>query len=308
MVKAASIKKSLSGSATVFEFFGLQFISLNSELFEGPNEKTKISKKHKLCLLFAVLLLSLQVFGIIHAIQLENLIQQNANVSKGLAVQFTTYIFMVIVIAIAVGNAFISTSKTRKIFASFERISNIFTNSLQEVVDYDTFFQKFKESFAKVTTCFIISTAIVLAFIFQYNQSNIFLWAVLAVYPYFFWELLFFYFIFLINFVKEHLISISNALDKIQKLHDLSKLSLEVVDFRAKQIRGQYELFNSITKLKTIYGILISDSVRPINDLVGLPIILAIVVLVMGNISACYKVYLSIMKEIPAERIAGKTL
>lgn len=114
------------------------------------------------------------------------------------------------------------------------------------------------------------------------------------------------YLIFLINLVKEHLKSMMSVLKSLHKLRDDSGLSYEIVDARSKSIRRNEKFFNALTKLKSAYGILLTDSVGIINGLLGLPILSATIVLVMGNISSGYKVFLSTMDDVLIERIAGE--
>lgn len=306
LIKAVSMKKSQSGSGIVFELFGLQFFTLSSEEFQDRiNAASSISKKHRFYLVIVILMLSSQVSGIIYAIRLEALVQQNDNVMKGLTVQFSAYFSMIVVILVTVLNAFTSTSKAKKIFASFENVFGVFAHSLNELVDYEAYNQKFKATFFKVVFIFIVSTAAVLAFIFHFNQSNkpIFLWAVLSVYPYFFFAILFSYFLFMVELVKQNLQSMRDVLDKLHELHDCKKLCLQIVDAHFKLRHDK--MFKSLTKLKTIYSILVSDCVSLTNEFIGLPLLVAIIVLVMGNISGGYKVYLRMMDEIDVARVGG---
>lgn len=301
------MENSLEGSTTVFQIMGLQFFSLNAEIFQN-RQKDEISKKHKLLIALTVVMLTMQLYGIYYAINLEKMKQQSENVLTGLNVQFSVYILMIVVICVAIAHSFASTRKTKKIFSNLDQILKIFVNDIGENIDYRGLSRRFKWTLIKITLCFITSTVIVLGFIYNYNQSSIFLWALLAIYPYFFIALVHCHFMFYILLIKENLQCMYKVLEKLYKHQQTSML---IMDFRAALSaklprKTSDELFDKMIKLKKIYWILF-ETTSLINELNGPPFMNQLIVLILGNISAGYKVYLSLMGDIVIERTGGKT-
>lgn len=304
MTNTISMENSLSGATTIFELMGLQFFSVSFEpLEERFHSSQQVSKKHKFLFLITVLALSLQGAGIVYAISLEDYTQQDDNVRTALTVQFITYILMVVVSLISVLHALRVTKKTKQAFCNLKKIFKIFTNELDERIDYTKFARRSKLTFLKATVCFVTQIVVVLVFIHQHDQSKIFLWAVLAIYPYFFLQVVNNYYIFFIMAVTENLRTIFKVLEKVHKMRKGMKMNVGVINFHAKPVDD--DLFNSLLKLKRIYGI-IADTTGLINEVAGLPFMMQLFIMVVGNVSAGYKVYLSLMGDVSVERMGGE--
>lgn len=303
MFKSFSIYESLTGATAVFQVLGCQFFSLDSDSFTDGFKK--VSKKHKISLAFSVFLLSLQLIGIFYAISLEKKIQQNDNVTTGLTVQFASYFIMVAVITTSILHLLASTGKAKKIFCNFEIIFIIFVNELHADIDYTKFSNSYKTKFIKITSCFVVASTTVLSFIFYYNQSNIFLWTLLAIYPYFFIQVGFCYLNFFVLLVRENLLTMKDVLEKLHSLHDLSKKSLEFINVRMRPRGRSDELFEALVMLKRIYVMLCETTVL-INDVCGIPMLIQVMFVITCNISAGYKVYLAFRGEIVLERVGGE--
>lgn len=105
---------------------------------------------------------------------------------------------------------------------------------------------------------------------------------------------------------NENLSWLIKVLRKLNAKHKLTKDNLEIISRNLKLIRRDDELFNAVIRLKRIYGI-IAETTGFINEIVGLPLMVIVIDLVIGNISGGYKVYLSLMGDVPTGRIGGKT-
>ena len=144
-----------------------------------------------------------------------------------------------------------------------------------------------------------------------YDHSLIFIWALLAVYPYFFMQLINCHFMFFVLLVNENLDCMQKVLEKLHEMHQTLKINLLHLDFHVKsnikpqQTQNCVEMFDMIFKLKRVFGIL-SDTTLLINEINGPPYMAQLIVLILGDISAGYKVYLSFMGEVQIERLGGK--
>lgn len=300
------MEKHLSGATVIFQLVGLQFFSLDAESFTDKIiQKNQVSKKHKFFILITVLAMSLQGFGIMFAIQLEKQHGQNENVTTAITVQFVAYVMMLIVIVVSVFHAFCKMGKTKKIFCNFEKILITFVNELDTKIDYANFARRSMLSFYKVTFSFVLLAVSLHVFVYSYNQSNVFLWAVLTIYPHFFLEVVDVYFMFFIMLVTENLKTLLEVLLKIHKLRGSTDINIGLHFYVKDGRKKNDEMFNDIQKLKRIYGIL-ADTTCLINEVMGLPFMIQLVLMVLANVSAGYKIYLSFMGDVPVERIGGK--
>lgn len=306
MLVSVAMEKSLSGVTTLFQVLGLQFFSIHSySLEDGFHNRGGVSKKHKLSFVFIVACLTLEFVGIYYAILLEKEQEQNKNVNTGLSFQYLVYFYSNFVVIVAVVNAYATTAKTRAIFCNFEKISNIFRNSLREIIDFKEFSKRFNTTMIKISTFFIIDICATLIFVYQHNQSNIFLWTVLAIFPYFFFTIMLSYLIFFIKFINLYLDCMVEALDKLNRLHELSKLGHGIhIELKSQRINCD-ELFNSMLALRRIYGCL-SETTCMINEVLGIPLIVLITDLIMANSSGGYKLFLSVMGEVFIGRVGGE--
>lgn len=304
MTNKVSMENSLSGATAIFELMGLQFFSVSHEsLQEGFHSSQQVSKKHKFLFLIIILTSSLQGAGIVYAISLDSHHQQNDNVRTSLTVQFISYTLMVAIILISVLLALHKRKNTKKIFCNFKKIFKIFINELDEKIDYANIARRSKLTFIKTTIFFVFQIVVVLVFVHQHNQSNFFLWAVLVIYPYFFLQVVSNYFIFFIMVVTENLRTILKVLEKIHKMRKVMKMKVGVINLHAKPLDD--DLLNSLLTLKRIYRI-IADTTGLINEVAGFPYMMQLCIMIVGNISAGYKVYLSFMGDIPIEMMGGE--
>lgn len=305
------MEKSLSGTTAIFQLMGLQFFSLDTEsLQDGFHQKENISKKHKALFAFSVLILSAEIFGIYYAITLEQSIFQRKNVKTGLTVQFTSYIMLVIVVGVSIVHSFLSTGKAKKIFCNFEKIWKIFNNELRENINYASFSERYKNTFIKISFFLFLFLTILFIFILRLNHSNILLWTVLTMYPYFFMQVVYCRFMFHILFVKENLLRILEVLERLRKQHQSPKTNLLIFDFHVNLSSPSNvpdEVFETLVKLKRIYGIL-SETTSLINEINGPSFMSQLIVLVVCNISAGFKVYLTYMGDVPVERTGGNRI
>lgn len=188
---------SFSAITLIFKIMGLQFFSFDSFSFQsGFRDKTEISKNHKISFALSFIPILLQIIGIFYTISLEKQVDQNKNVTAGLTVQFIAYGAIVVVILISRIHLFMNTDKAKQIFCNLEKISMIFVQDLNVKVNYTEFVRSFKLKMILINIVFFILTISTLGFIF-YNdtfsrlQINIFIWAILAIYPYYFMTVLF---------------------------------------------------------------------------------------------------------------------
>lgn len=297
-----SIEKSLSQILIIYQVTGVQYFSLYSEPLENTAE-CRITRNHKIFLVANLLIVTAEFCAVIYAISLEAQQKHHNNIVTGLIVQFSTYNLMILLMITTVLNSLVLRKKAKQIFKNCKNISEIYL-VLNQIVDFSTFKHEFKITFGKLGIAFIGSTLGTLIFIYQYNQTNVFLWAVLAVYPYFFTMITISYWILLIRLVRENLRFIKKRVLLLHKKHKLFRVNMDIFSHDLKSRRND-EAHNVIVKLKRIYGI-VYDITCLINELIGIPICLILIVIVIGNISAGYKVFLSIRGDIPMERVAGK--
>lgn len=164
------------------------------------------------------------------------------------------------------------------------------------------FSKNFKRILTNISLFFITASIITLGFIYYHNQSNIFLWAVLIIFPYFFIAVIFTFLSLFVIIVKENLQWILMILQKRRQKYENSTLVSRVINSQLISFDGEEEIIREINKLKKIYSML-SEVTSLSNEICGPSIFGALIIIITGNISTGYKVYLSWMQEIPIERV-----
>lgn len=299
------MEKSLSGVTTLFQVLGIQFFSVHSDTVEeGIHHRGKVSNKHKLSLIFITACLSLDYVAIYYAITLEKAQEQNQNVNTGLFVQYFTYILTNFAVKIAVINAYLTTEKSRLVFCELEKVSKIFQNEFKEIIDFGEFSKQFKLTMIKISLFYVVGYCAALIFVYNHNQSNILLWAVIAVFPYFFLTVFLSYLIFFVKITNLNLSCMGKVIEKLHNGHALLKLRDGIHIEVKPQRKSSDELYDSFLILKRIYGCLFETTCM-INEVLGVPLIFLIVDMIMVNILGGYKLYLSVMGDVYIGRIGG---
>lgn len=248
--------------------------------------------------------LGLQVCGVVLAIQLEKQMQKSGNVVTSMEVQIIAYLYAAFVVFISIANAFLYTGTCYKIFNNFKQISNIFQQDLNHQLDYSKFSKAFNFFFAKIALVFIVSSTTTLIFVFCYNRSNIFFWACLVIFPNFCCQITFCQFIFFIRLVKQNLEGLKIILEKLLETERISKIQINNVHVKLASSKASRNAIDIVTGLRRIYGLLYETTALT-HDFIGVAITASIVMAVLNNISASYKVYLLYKGEILLERAAG---
>lgn len=220
-------------------------------------------------------------------------------------VQLFVYILMNFVVLMAVINAYVSSANSKQIFCNFELVFNILRDNLKEIIDYRTFSRKFNLTIIKISAFYVCGLCATLTFVYQHNQSNIFLWSILAAFPYIFFTVILSYLIFFVKLITLNLNSMIKILEKLHKSHELSKLGhgINIIGSKHQQ-RNSGQLYESMLILKRIYGHLY-ETTSLVNEMLGSPLIFLIVTMIMGNISSGYKLYLSLMGDVFIGRVGG---
>lgn len=299
------MEKSLSRITLIFQLTGIQYFFISSESI-ATTSKTHQSMTRKLKLLFVanIVIVIGEFCAILFAIYVENgQHRQQNNVVAGQIVQFTSYNLKVLVLLTTIFNSLFLRGKAKQIFQNSKNISEI-VSTLNRSVDYTSFENEFKKTFAKLLLSFMVSTMATLIFIYQYNQTNVLLWGILAAYPYFFLMITFTYWTLLVRLIRENLRSIKDCVVQLHKNVKLFRRSSEAYN-HGSRMRRNHETYNYIVKLKRIYGI-IYETTSLVNEFIAAPISLFIIVVVIANVSSGYKVFLSFKQDVPVERVAGK--
>lgn len=178
---------------------------------------------------------------------------------------------------------------------------------INQNVHYSALENEFKIKMAKLSFSYVASTMGILIYVYQFiNQSNAFLWILCTVYPFFFMTMVFSYWMLLICLIRQNLRFINECVTKLHETHKLFRINTEFYSHDLRMKRN-HEFYNLIVKLKRIYGI-IFDTTSLVNELIGIPVCLFLIIVVMGNISAGYKIFLSVKGDIEFERVVGKNL
>lgn len=305
------MKKSLSRITSIFQLMGIQHFSISTEPIETNSKRyNRITRKFKLLLLANIAIVISEFCAILFAIYLEMGQQpQHNNVVAGQIVQFTSYNLQVIVLLTTIFNSVFLRGTTKKIFENCKIISEIVSTLNQSFSHHTSLENEFKKTFTKLLLSFMVSTVATLAFIYQYNQTNVLLWGIVTVYPYFFVMIVFSYWTLLVRLIRENLRSIKECIVQRLRLHkkvELFRISIETYNLDSK-LKRNHETYNSIVKLKRIYCI-IYETTSLVNEFIAAPICLLLILVVIANVSSGYKVFLSFKQHIPVERVAGKNL
>lgn len=291
-----SLETSLSGITLIFQLVGIQYFSISPETMETSNGTSCLSKKFKI-IFAANVALTIIEFAMLFVIHLDTLSNTHGTVATGENVRFISFCFMIAVIAITILNSFFLRDKARMIFKNLKIISKALV-SVNQYVDYETFAREFKRAFAKLCLFFIGLNSTILIFLYHCCNIKAFSLTLLVLYPYFFILILLSYWIFLIRLIRESLCCVKNCLVQLHKNVKLIHHSIATKN---------HEIYNFIGKLKRIYGT-ICETTSLINELIAVPICLLLVLIVVGNVSSCYQVFLSFRKDLPKVRLVCKSI
>lgn len=295
--------KSLSRLTFIYQLTGIQYFCISTDAFVAT-KRHSLTRKLKLLFVVNIAIVISEFCAIVFAVHLEkSQHQQRSTVLAGQIVQFSSYSLMIFALLITMLNSLLQRGKAKQIFKNFRNISEILV-SLNQSVDYATFENQFKKTLAKLSLSFVASTMAALIFIYQFNQTNIFLWGILSVYPYFFMIAIFSYWTLLIRLIRENLRFIKDCVVQLHKKAKLFRINSETFSHDSR-MRRSHETYDFIVKLKRIYGI-IYETTSLVNQLIAVPICLFIVLMVTANVSSGYKVFLTFRRDIPVERVAGK--
>ncbi|XP_070502939.1 uncharacterized protein [Chironomus tepperi] len=300
--------ESLSACTLLFQLFGLQYFSLSSKNQLLPTSKLLMHKIIFGCVLLYVLI---EIIGIAVVIKVEQkeLTNDSKNSTKtqmSLLVHYGSYSFMTFVILTSALHAWFNSVKAMKIFNQLEKIQKIFEDKTGCVPKYDVFIKKFKTVTVLFLVLFGSMTVATLGFIYYHNKSTIFYWALLVVLPYFVMGVTYLRFCFYIEIININLQTVFDVLKRAFDLKQIMKVE-EVQEFHADLMfitKPENEtIFDTVVVLKRIYGLLYETSTW-VNEVSGVSSILQILVFIIGNSSAGYKIFLISSGLMPIGRIA----
>lgn len=296
----SSIERSLSKVTIIYQATGIQFFSVNVQSLASDSG---LSRKHKLFMAFNFVILMCEFYAVIFTIQTQNVKHQHSGIATGQIVQFTAYSLISFVIAICMLNSFFHRGKAKEIFNNCYKISEILSH-LNHGVDYSSFENEFKMTVVKLFSSFSIMMTAFLIFIYKSNNMTFFLSATAVIYPYFFMIINFSYWTLLVRLIRENLRFVKKCLEHLRRKRKLFRINAEAYnhDLRMRRIE---ETYNFIAKLKRVYSI-IYNSTSLVNELIGIPICVFMALIILSNISAGYRVFLSFRGDVAIGRIASK--
>lgn len=295
--------ESLSKITLIFQVMGLQYFTISPEPLEDINS---LNGKFKWIFVVNIMMTMCEFCGILFAIYLSILETKkvNAKTSAEQIVQFSTYNLTIVVLVVTILNSLLLRKKARQIIKNCQIISKAL-HTLNQFVDYETFAKEFKNSFAKLFLCFVVSTLAPTIFTFLSHNKNVFLWAMLAIYPYFFIVIVFSYWTFLVRLVREQLRSVKKSLVQLQRNGKIFEIAPETRNHDSK-VERNHATFDYFVKLKRIYGAIYETS-SLVNELIAVPICLILFLVIFANTSSGYKVFLSFRNDVPVERVTSET-
>lgn len=295
----------MSKITLIFQLAGIQYFNLSAETFETAASHN-LTRKFKILFVVNISLVICELCAICFASYLELMQAKQGNAVTGQIVQIISYGFMIVVLLTTILNSFLLRGKAWQIFKNFKLISKTFL-TLKQCVDYATFESEIKKTFTKLSIVFVGSTLVTVICISQYNQSNVLLWAVLAIYPYIFVVINCCYWTTLIRLIRENLRFVKKYLVQLHIDTKLFRNSPAVTSNLEIKLKKNFETYELIGKLKRIYGT-IYETTSLINEFIAVPVCLVLIFVVVGNVSGGYKVFLSFRNDIPVERVFGKAV
>lgn len=293
-------KVSLSRATIFFQLFGLQYFSFSQKDFFLAIDKLLF---HKIIFGVIVLVVGTEIAGVISVIKIEQKHKNSSKVSNGFIVQFATYFWMMVSIFVTAVHSYLTTGKAKRIFENLKNISKAFSYKFNYNINYSDALSKFNHRIAVACVTFGISSVATLGFIFYFNHSSIFYWALLAVLPNFIVLIGFWKFIFYIQLVNTNLAAMKTILENV--LYSRSIFHAEEITFKFQpKALMSANVFHTILHLKQVY-LTLHDTSELINGICGVGIISQLVTGLVGCISAGYKVYLISTGQLVLERIAG---
>lgn len=303
---SVSMEQSLSKITAVFQLSGIQHFNISPETFDALRSNS-LTRKFKMIFLANITLVIVEFSAIILAIYMDGQPnEKRGNAAMGQIIQDVSYIVMVIVLLTTILNSFFLRGTAKQIFKNLKVISKTLL-TLRQSIDYAAFENETRKLFAIIAATFVGLTLATNIFILHHNHTNVFFWAMLAIYPYFFIVIAFGYWTLLVRLIRENLRFVKECLVQLQIEMKMfrGRGNSGTVNERNVKLNNDLETYNVIMKLKRIYGI-IYETTALINELIAVPVCLIITYLIIGNVSSGYKVFLSFRNDIPLERVAGK--
>lgn len=198
-----------------------------------------------------------------------------------------------------------TTKSAKKIYGNLARISKVFEERLNYSVSYNDVLEKFIQGSKFGCIIFAALSAMTLCFIFYFNQSAAFFWALLSVFPYFMISIGFWKFVYYIQLTTLNISAMKNVLQDALDAKNFFHTGEIHFKVQPKSLQNS-NTFYTISNLKQIYLIL-NETVGLINSLCSIGIINQLITSVASDISAGFKVYLLSTGQLNIERIGGDT-
>jgi hypothetical protein len=203
-------------------------------------------------------------------------------------------------------HSWVTNIKAMKAFSNLDKIYKIFEGELGHALKYDDFIRRFKVLTVAYQLIFVISTLATLGFIFYHTQaSTTFYWGILVIFPYMAMGIAFLKYVFYIELITINSCGISEVLRKaynLKQMHRVDAYTFNHVAVKPRPAPENETIFDTIMVLKRLYGILYETS-QFVNGICGSSMIFQLIMIIICNSSAGYKVYLVAAKILPVGRI-----
>lgn len=298
-----SVRKNLGYAALIFQIFGQQYFSVKSVTYESQKLMPNVGYTVYFFVSFIVLTCQM-IYTVTLVNEEDGDVALSAKTFLTIVVNQSMLVGLLLIIFIGLAHSYVKTPLMKKFYLNCFEISSMCKENFQYEVDYKaTRNSTIKKYFV------ILSTFMALEF-FMYvhahlytTDPNPFVKIFLALLPFVFLGTLQSRFIFMVDVVncllkifREILVSIFET--KVQVGH------IQDAIMRSNHLKRQQLKTLKLRNLKKFY-FLISENADLINEISGATILTITAVMVIAITSSVYRMFLTVLGKLPAEKMGG---
>ncbi|KAL7025145.1 hypothetical protein ACKWTF_013364 [Chironomus riparius] len=287
--------ENLAKCCGIFQIFGLFYFSIKKLSLKSAN----LYPSMFYTIHFILILVILTTQSIILAISTSSDITTAINAKNALnyIIQHSMVIGLILVLIIAFIQSYAATREMKKIFVNFIKISHIFLEDFQHIMDFCTMkMQLYKMIFR--TMLYYLASQVVLYIYETYYGINISLVRLsIGIFPNIFMSMIIFKFVFFVNLVNYNL---SHMTILMQKLFS-PQHGPAIINVKAK---ADKKFERNLKTLRKIYY-LVQENVELINKSMGFTILVFLGILVLSLISGGYRIFLTFVGRYPVKKMCA---
>lgn len=302
-VKMDSVRKNLGCAAFVFQLFAQQYFSVKS--VTEKNQKLMPNVGYTIYFFVSFIFLTCQMIYTVVLVDDEDIdVALSAKTFLTIAVSQSMLVGLILIIFIGLAHSYIKTPSMKKFYLNCFEIASMGKDFFQYDVDFKSVRNSTIKKYAIVFSTFMaLEIFMYLYAVFYTNDTNAFLRIFFALLPFVFLGTLtarFLFMVDIINFLlkvfREILLTIFETKVHIGNIHDAI--------LRSNNLKRQQTKTLKLRNLKKFY-FLISENADLINEISGATILTITAVMVIAITSSVYRLFLTVLGKLPAEKMSG---